>query len=163
MGVVYNYKSDEPKIQVLHRLSVLHVDLKVPDNTEFEEGEWVGEDANGNAVKFTNGTTVASPKMVLTGTDRNDVKEGGVITAIYGKYRLKTKVYASGQGFAAKDKVCVLSDGSQAGTGKGVLAKVPGTAGTYLVVGEVVTPPTTDGDWMTVDIFADFKEEVVSG
>ena len=154
MGVVYSPPSQN--LDILHIEDVQYIDLVFGTNDSFVEGEWAGEDADGNAVKIAD-LTFLRPTLVLTGTNRNDVKESGKITTGRGKFRAKSKIYSTGKTWTTGSKIAVISEG-----GKGVLAPVPAAAGTYKVVGEVITGPAQDGDFLLFDRYADDKEVTVS-
>lgn len=157
MGAVYNPPQEQ--IQFLQDYDLQHVDLALGSD-DFVEGEIVGEDQNGNAVKLSVGTTITHPKICRTGTDRQDVKESGKITTARGKGRIKTRVYAASQTWPADGEIVVKSDGAGAGLGKGnlyPLASGDVAAADYLALGRVVTPPSTDGDWLVLDLYADPK------
>lgn len=155
MGAVYNPPQEQ--IQFLQDYDLQYVDLNLGSD-EFAEGEIVGEDQNGNALKLSVGTTITHPKICHTGSDRQDVKESGKITTVRGKGRIKTRVYAASQTWTADGEVVVKSDGAGSGLGKGVffpLASGDVANGDYLAMGRVVTPPGTDGEWLVIDLYAD--------
>jgi hypothetical protein len=156
MGVVYNPPQDQ--LNFLQHEELHWEDLTIPAGEEFQEGEVVGKDANGNAIKLTNGTAVNFPALVAVGTGRHDSLESGKITVARGKNTVQTRVYLAGQTWTFGEEVVVVSDGANAGEGKGTLAPLSGVAaGTYKVIGEVVTPPAADGDWLVFEQLSDIR------
>lgn len=164
MGVVFQPPISQ--LECMQDYDLQYIDLN-HGGAAFITGEIVGEDAAGNAVKLANGTTIVRPKINLLSTERNDVKESGKITAARGQARWKTRVYAPSQGWAAGDEVLVSTDGASSGLGKGNLfssSKAAASGGlaaaTYFSLGQVVTPPAQDGEWLVFDHYADPKAYV---